>query len=49
MNMRFVAAIALLWACSGLAFASVPEIDGSLSIQALAFISGALMLLKRKK
>ena len=51
MKVKFLTAVLLLWSYSGLALASapVPEIDGSMSIQALSLLCGVMYLLKRKK
>jgi hypothetical protein len=44
-----IAAMALLWSGASAAWASVPEIDGGLSLQAIALTGGVLYLLRKKK
>ena len=52
MPIRLTLLVAALWSMSSPAFAliaAVPEIDGALSIQAIALMGGLVYLLKRKK
>ena len=51
MPIRLALLVAALWSLSSSAFAAlaVPEIDGALSIQAIALMGGLVYLLKRKK
>ena len=51
MPIRLALLTAVLWSVSGSAFAAVPvpEIDGALSLQAIALMGGLVYLFKRKK
>jgi len=51
MKLRIVGASALLWsfAVNSYAVPSVPEIDGTLSLQAIGLLAGVIFLMKKKK
>ena len=49
MHLKTHLAWVLLYGYAGFAWASIPEIDGGLSIQALALVAGVVFLMKRKK
>ena len=51
MYLKLLYASALLFSYSGLSWGppGIPEIDGGLSIQALALVAGVVFLMKRKK
>jgi len=51
MKLRTIISIALLYSFVGDTFAGtpVPEIDGTLSIQAIGLLAGAVFLMKKRK
>ena len=49
MHLKTHLAWVLLYGYAGFAWASIPEIDGALSIQAIGLLTGVLFLMKRKK
>ena len=51
MKLNMILASMLLWSYANISLAGpkVPEIDGTLSLQAIALLSGVLFLMKRKK